>query len=141
MVVNQPKNELLKGRFNLFLQSIMKSSPQNSYSIPISIREWLVCILSALTLVFSAWSFGGYENWALHILFYGGVGTLLLSVLPMPSYWNGFDQLHGNLKNCKRLFAQPFFWVSLSFLGYILIQYLNPSIIQVSGKNHGGLSH
>ena len=49
----------------------------------------------------------------------------------MPSSWNGFDQQHGNLKNCKRLLTQPFFWASLCFLGYILIQYLNPSIVQV----------
>ena len=102
--------------------------------VPISFREWLVCFFATLTLVFTAWSFGGYKNWALHSLFLSGLGTFLASILPMPSSWNGFDQQHGNLKNCKRLLAQPFFWASLCFLGYILIQYLNPSIVQVFGE-------
>ena len=109
----------------------MSPSRRNSCKVPISIREWLVCAFSALTLVFTAWSLGGYENWALHLLFLGGLTTFLLSVVPMPRSWNGFDQQHGNLKNFKRLLAQPFFWVSLCFLGYILIQYFNPSIVQV----------
>ena len=109
----------------------MSPSRRNSFKVPISIREWLVCAFSASTLVFTAWSLGGYENWALHLLFLGGLTTFLLSVVPMPSSWNGFDQQHGNLKNFKRLLAQPFFWVSLCFLGYILIQFFNPSIVQV----------
>ena len=109
----------------------MSPSRRNSCKVPISIREWLVCAFSAFTLVFTAWSLGGYENWALHLLFLGGITTFLLSVVPMPSSWNGFDQQHGNLKNFKRLLAQPFFWISLCFLGYILIQYFNPSIVQV----------
>ena len=112
----------------------MNSHRQSSYSLPISIREWIVCIFSTVTLVFTAWSLGGYENWALHLLFFGGLGTLLASVLPMPNYWNGIDRQHGNLKNFKRLLTQPFFWISLSFLGYILLQYLNPSMIQVIGE-------
>ena len=107
---------------------------QNSCKVPVSIREWLVCTFSASTLVFTAWSFGGYETWALHLLFLGGLATFLVSVVPMPSSWNGFDQQHGNLKNLKRLLAQPFFWASLCLLGYILIQYFNPSIVQVYGE-------
>ena len=99
-----------------------------------SIREWLVCIFATLTLVFTAWSFGGYENWAVHLLFFGGVSTFFASVLPMPKAWNGYGQEHGNIKNYKRLLSLPFFWASFCFLGYILIQYLNPSIIQVFGE-------
>lgn len=112
----------------------MSPSRQSSCKVPISIREWLVCIFATLTLGFTAWSFGGYENWALHLLFLGGLGTFLVSVLPMPKSWNGNDQQHGNLKNFKRLLAQPFFWASLCFLGYILIQFFNPSIVQVFGE-------
>lgn len=107
---------------------------RNSLEIPVSFREWLVCIFGTLTLVFTAWSFGGYENWALHLLFLGGLGTFLVSVVPMPKFWHGYGQQNGNLKNCKRLLAQPFFWASLCFLGYILIQYFNPSIVQVFGE-------
>ena len=103
-------------------------------SIRVSTREWIVCLFASMTLVFTAWSFGGYRNWVLHLLFLGGLGTFLVSILPMPRPWNGSDQQHGNLKNCKRLLAQPFFWCSLCFLGYILIQYLNPSVIQVFGE-------
>ena len=109
-------------------------SRRNPYKMPISIREWLVCICSILTLIFTAWSFGGYENWALHLLLIGGLGTFLASLMPMPKSWNGYDQQHGNLKNFKRLLAQPFFWASLCFLGYILIQHFNPSMVQVFGE-------
>ena len=112
----------------------MIGSQKNSYGIPLSLREWLVCIFATLTLVFTAWSLGGYKTWALHLLFAGGLGTFLASVLPMPRSWNGYDQQHGNLKNFKRLLAQPFFWASMCFLVYILTQYLNPSIVQVLGE-------
>ena len=112
----------------------MIGSQNNSYGTPLSLREWLVCIFATLTLVFTAWSLGGYKTWALHLLFAGGLGTFLASVLPMPRSWNGYDQQHGNLKNFKRLLAQPFFWASMCFLVYILTQYLNPSIVQVLGE-------
>lgn len=93
-----------------------------------------MCIFATLTLVFTAWSLGGYKTWALHLLFAGGMGTFLASIFPMPKSWNGYDQQHGNLKNLKRLFLQPFFWAGLCFLVYILIQYFNPSIVQVFGE-------
>ena len=83
--------------------------------MPISLREWLVCIFASFTLVFTAWCFGGNQNWALHLLFAGSLGTLLASVSPMPTLWNGYDQNHGNLKNFKRLISLPFFWPSLLF--------------------------
>ena len=114
----------------------MSSSPSRtkSYVIPLSPREWLVCIFATLTLVFTAWSLGGYKTWALHLLFAGGLSTFLASVFPMPRSWNGYDQQHGNLKNLKRLLLQPFFWAGLCFLAYILIQYFNPSVVQVFGE-------
>ena len=112
----------------------MSFSQKSSYGIPLSLREWLVCIFATLTLVFTAWSLGGYKTWALHLLFAGGLGTFLASVVPMPGSWNGYDQQHGNLKNFKRLLLQPFFWAGLCFLVYILIQYFNPSIVQVFGE-------
>jgi hypothetical protein len=112
----------------------MIGSQKNSYGIPLSLREWLVCIFATLTLVFTAWSLGGYKTWALHLLFAGGMGTFLASVLPMPRSWNGYDQQHGNLRNFKRLLLQPFFWTGLFFLVYILIQYFNPSVVQVFGE-------
>ena len=112
----------------------MSHSRTKSSTIPLSIRECLVCVLASLTLVFTAWSFGGYKNWALHLLLGGGLGTFLVSVLPMPKSWNGYDQQHGNLRNLKRLLLQPFFWAGLCFLAYILIQYFNPSIVQVFGE-------
>ena len=112
----------------------MIGSQKNSYGIPLSLREWLVCIFATLTLVFTAWSLGGYKTWALHLLFAGGLSTFLASVLPMPRSWNGYDQQHGNLRNFKRLLLQPFFWTGLFFLVYILIQYFNPSVVQVFGE-------
>ncbi len=113
---------------------IMRPKHPNSYRIPISVRQWIVCIFATWTLVFTAWSLGGYPTWALHLLFLGGLGTFLASVFPMPRSWNGYDQQHGNLKNFKRLLLQPFFWAALLFLVYILIQFLNPSIAQVFGE-------
>jgi O-antigen ligase len=112
----------------------MSHSPTKSYIIPLSLRERLVCILATFTIVFTAWSLGGYKTWALHLLFAGGLGTFLVSVLPMPKSWNGYDQKHGNRRNFKRLLLQPFFWAGLLFLAYILIQYFNPSIVQVFGE-------
>lgn len=97
-------------------------------------REWIVCSFAFLTLVFTAWSLGGYRDWPLHLLFLGGVGTFLASILPMPLAWNGYDRQQGNVKNLKRLFSSPFFWVMLCFTSYILIQYVNPSVEQIKGE-------
>ena len=107
---------------------------KKSYTIPISLREWLVCISASLTLIFTAWSFGGFKLWALQLLFSGGLLTFLASIIPMPRPWNGYDNRHGNLKNFKRLLFSPFFWVGFFFLLYIQIQYINPSIVQVFGE-------
>ena len=84
--------------------------------------------------MFTAWSFGGYKIWALHLLLIGGVGSLLASILPMPKSWDSDNGKHGNLKNLKRLLNLPFFWVGSFFLTYILIQYINPSLVQVVGE-------
>ena len=46
----------------------MSLDKQHNPSIPISIREWIVCFTSAFTLVATAWSLGGYKNWALSLL-------------------------------------------------------------------------
>ena len=109
----------------------MNSGVGKSHRIPISTRERIVCLLASLTLGFTAWSFGGYGNFSLHLLFLGSLATFLVSVVPMPSAWNGVSREHGNLKNFKRILAQPFFWTSSFFLGYILIQCFNPSLVQV----------
>lgn len=109
----------------------MSASREKKLLTSISIREWLVCIFAALTLAFTAWSFGGYKNFPLHLLFLGGLGTFLASVVPLPFAWSGSGQQNGNCRNFKLLLSQPFFWASICFLSYILIQFLNPSIVQV----------
>ena len=113
----------------------MRHSSKKGCKASVSNRERLVCAFAVLTLIFTAWSFGGYENWALHLLFIGGVGTFFMAIVPMPKSWNGASQECGGIKNFKRLLLKPFFFASLSFMGYSFIQYFNPSIIQVSGVN------
>ena len=112
----------------------MKINRLESFGCHISFREWAVCFFTAFTLVFSAWSFGGNQLWGLHLMSLGGLFSFLLSVIPMPRICNGDDLKHGNLKNLKRLILLPFFWISLFFLLYILIQNFNPSYIQVLGE-------
>ena len=76
----------------------MSLDKQHNPSIPISIREWIVCFTSAFTLVATAWSLGGYKNWALSLLLIGSMSCFLASILPMTHSWNGSDGRHGNLK-------------------------------------------
>lgn len=96
-------------------------------------REWAVVVAGGLTLAFTAWGLAGVQLWSLHTLLAGGLLTCLLSLVPLPAWWNGVDGRHGNGKNLKRLLRFPFFWFSLAFLLYILIQGLNPSWEQVHG--------
>jgi len=96
-------------------------------------REWAVVVVGGLTLAFSAWGLAGVQLWSLHTLLAGGLLTCLLSIVPLPAKWNGSDGEHANGKNFKRLLRFPFFWFSLAFLIYILIQGLNPSWAQVYG--------
>ena len=84
-------------------------------------------VAGGLTLAFTAWGLAGVQLWSLHTLLAGGLLTCLLSIVPLPAHWNGTDGEHENGKNYKRLLRFPFFWFSLAFLVYILIQGLNPS--------------
>lgn len=88
-------------------------------------------VAGALTLAFTAWGLAGVQLWSLHTLLAGGLLTCLLSIVPMPSSWNGADGEHENGKNFKRLLRFPFFWFSSAFLVYILIQGLNPAWVQL----------
>ena len=88
-------------------------------------------VVGGLTMAFTAWGLAGVQLWSLHTLLAGGLLTFLLSVVPLPAEWNGWDGAHGNGKNYKRLLRFPFFWLSLAFLLYLLIQGLNPSWEQV----------
>ena len=87
-------------------------------------------VAASLTLAFTAWALGGVRLWALHIILAGGLLTFLLAVVPLPARLNGSDGEHGNRKNVMRLLKWPFFWFSLAFLIYIVIQGLNPSWTQ-----------
>ncbi len=111
-----------------------RDNRHNKIAMPIASREWGVCFCALFTLVFTGWSLGGYNDWALHILLFGGISTFIFSVGPLPNAWNGYDQNHGNLKNLRRLLNLPIFWLSFSFLFYILLQYINPSISQIIGE-------
>jgi len=87
-----------------------------------------------MTLVFTAWAIGGYNDWALHLLFLGGLLTFSFSIAPMPITWNGYDRRHSFEMNIKRLLRLPFFWLGVVFLVYIFIQYINPSVELVRGE-------
>ncbi len=112
----------------------MLQSNKKRRRIPIAIRERLVCLAASMTLVFTAWSIGGYNDWALHLLFLCALLTFSFSIAPMPISWNGYDCRHGFSINIKRLLRLPFFWLGTIFLIYILIQYLNPSVELVRGS-------
>lgn len=99
-------------------------------------RELLVLCAGGLTLAFSAWGLSGIKPWSLHVLLIGGLLTFLLSIMPMPLHWNGTDGQHGTIKNFKRLRQFPVFWLSLIFTGYLLIQGLNSSWVQLQNE-HG----
>lgn len=98
-------------------------------------REWGVVIMGGLTLASTAWLFGGIVTWCLHAFLIGSVLTFLCAVVPLPAWWNGVDGEHGNRQNIIRLLRFPFFWPSLFFLIYILIQGLNPAWEQVYYKD------
>ncbi len=98
-------------------------------------REWAVLCVGGLTLAFTAWGLGGIRLWSLHVLLAGGLLTFLLSIVPLSQRWNGTDGQHGNVQNLKRLLRFPVFWLSLAFLGYLLIQGLNPAWIQLQNES------
>lgn len=100
--------------------------PQRVVAPSIARREWIVAIMGASTLVFTAWCFTGFQVWAAHTLLAGGLLTFACSILPMPASYNGLDGEHGNRKNYKRLLCLPAFWLSLFFLLYLALQAMNP---------------
>ena len=101
---------------------------------PISLRERLLGFFISLSLVYSAWSFGGYENYSLHIFFV--LSLLSFSCLFIPfSRVNACQAPSFGTSRFKCLIKHPFFWFSFCFLIYILIQLLNPSVKQVWGES------
>ena len=102
--------------------------------MPISLRELLLGFFISLSLIYSAWSFGGYENDSLHTF-------LVLSLLSFSCLFIPFSRISSNQASSMgasrfiRLIKHPFFWFSFCFLIYILIQLLNPSVKQVWGES------
>lgn len=98
-------------------------------------RERVVVGLAGATLVFSAWGLAGVQLWSLHTLLVGGLLTWCVSIIPLPSAWNGMDGEHGNVRNIKRLLQFPVFWLSVAFIVYIFIQGLNPAWVQLRDES------
>ena len=101
----------------------------------IALRERAVVFVGGLTLAFTAWGLGGIRLGPLHALLIGGFLTFLLAIMPLTQCWNGSDGQHGNVRNLKRLFRFPVFWLCLAFLGYLLIQGCNPAWIQLQNES------
>ena len=94
---------------------------------PTAPREYAVLIVGSITLAASSWIFGGVEMWSLHALLAGSALTFLLSVCPLPKWFNGRDGEHGNRCNLFRLLKFPVFWLGLFLLLYIILQASNPA--------------
>ena len=112
---------------------------------PLAPREWAVALVGGATLVCTAWCFAGVMAWALHLLCVGGLLTLAIAALPLPTlgsrrlqrgcaWFNGVDGEHGAGKNFRRLLSSPFFWLGLAFLLYLSLQALNPSMERIEDE-------
>lgn len=105
------------------------------YALSISLREKIQGLLVSISLILTAWSFGGYHNSPLHSFLL--LSLLSLFVLLAPQAW--FKEPEGTTPTwrhtVRRFIKLPFFWFSLCFLAYIILQIFNPSAQQVYGEN------
>jgi O-antigen ligase len=102
----------------------------------VALREWAVLAAGGATVVYLSWGLGGIPVASLHAMAIMGAITFLLAIIPLPKVCNGTDGEHGNVRNVLRLLALPSFWLTLLFLGYIVLQNLNFSWEQVRIGSH-----
>ena len=113
----------------------MHRRDQQSDPAPFSLKEKIMGFLIAASLVFTAWSFGGYDDLERHGVVLLSLLTISCSVSPFePLPWSS-RALFNVKQNLGRLLKLPFFWFSFFFLCYILFQAFNPSFQQVHGEN------
>lgn len=96
-------------------------------ALPVHPLEWaLVCAILA-HLIFLPWAVGARMPWAQVVSLLLGVGSLTISLLPRR--YTGQLTATGDyhLLTWPRLLRFPVFWLGLVFLGYVLIQALNPA--------------
>lgn len=118
-------------------QAAKTSSKRKRRSEAPPLRDWSVAVVGGLALAFTAWGLGGVETWSLHVLFAGGLFTLLLALGPSLELRTGESGPAGasrprgrwvlfNGPGGLRLLRLPYFWLGLAFLVYLTIGALNP---------------
>lgn len=96
-------------------------------SLPLHPLEKALLVVVALNVCSLPWMLGGMRPWAQFISL--GLSMLAFGIALIPRIYDG-DLAHGeayNLYPHRKLLRWPLYWCGLVFLGYVLIQALNPA--------------
>lgn len=92
-------------------------------------HETLLVILVSILLCFMPWAFGAMQVWSQWLTF--GFCATAFGVALINRHYRGHLAPQGDFKLIMwpKLIRFPLFWLGLVFLGYILVQALNPSAV------------
>ena len=118
----------------------MHRRDQQSDPAPFSLREKIMGFLIAASLVFTAWSFGGYDDLELHVFLLLSLLTIICSVIPFePLPWSS-RALFNIKQNLGRLLKLPFFGSVFSFSAIYSFKLLIPPSSRFMERIVGGWS-
>ena len=99
-----------------------------SRRVPVHPLEQVLLIVVSAHLVFLPWALGARDLWSQLVSL--GLSSLSIVIALLPRTYDGDlinNALPFGLRTWPKLFRFPIFWLGLLFLGYIVIQALNPA--------------
>lgn len=102
------------------------------------LRDWMVAIAVALSLVVASWALGGVRTNTRVLLLILAAFSFLCCFLPLPrsGLWGWIPAGATARENLLRLIRFPVFWLGLILMGYVFLQAINPAYFYVE---HEGL--
>ena len=99
-------------------------------------REQALLWTVAAQLVFLPWALGGMRQWGQEISLGLSVVAFVVALSPRDYDETTGGQVPFRLYTWPKLVRFPIFWLGLAFLGYIVVQALNPAwVYQTDGKS------
>jgi O-antigen ligase len=94
---------------------------------PVSLREKVLLFALSLTILTPLWCVGGFRRWTQILFAIMSVMTFVLLFIPIRESHTHPVSNATPSENFRRLLKFPLFWCGLGLMGFIVIQWLNPT--------------
>lgn len=101
-------------------------------TVPLHPRERALVFVACVHLIFLPWAIGTRDAWSQFTVFGFGLISFILALMPRHYAGEYSPEVEFRINPILRLIRFPVFWLGLLFVGYVLVQALNPAGARVS---------